>query len=157
MPKTPRLTSANSGTPVLKLNTFLPYRLNNLAEAVSRSFSRIYADEFGIGIPEWRVVATLGEHAAMTARDIGLATSMHKTKVSRAVAALETKGHLSRGANPDDQREQLLRLTPDGRAMYEALIPKALAYSKNLETALTDAQRTTLDEIFKRLHAAVED
>lgn len=157
MPQTPKSANTTAEIPVLKLNSFLPYRLNNLAEAVSRSFSRIYADEFGIGIPEWRVVATLGEHAAMTARDIGLATSMHKTKVSRAVAALETKGHLVRGANPDDQREQLLSLTPQGRAMYEALIPKALAYSKTLEAALTGTQRAALDEIFRRLHAAVDD
>ncbi len=56
--------------PVLKLSAFLPYRLNHLAETVSRSFSRIYADTYGIGIPEWRVLATLGEYKAMTARDI---------------------------------------------------------------------------------------
>ena len=71
--------------PVLKLSAFLPYRLNHLAETVSRSFSRIYADTYGIGIPEWRVLATLGEYKAMTARDISQATSMHKTKVSRAI------------------------------------------------------------------------
>ncbi|WP_420410939.1 MarR family winged helix-turn-helix transcriptional regulator [Roseibium sp.] len=157
MTKSNRDTHGKSETPVLKLNRFLPYRLNNLAEAVSRSFSKIYADEFGIGIPEWRVVATLGEHAAMTARDIGQATSMHKTKVSRAVAALEKKGFLDRGPGLHDQREQLLQLSTEGRAMYEALIPKALAYSDGLESALTEEQRAVLDQIFERLHVAAEE
>jgi DNA-binding MarR family transcriptional regulator len=152
----PKTSNAPQETAVLKLNEFLPYRLNHLAETVSRSLSKIYADDFGIGIPEWRVVATLGEHVAMTARDIGKATSMHKTKVSRAVAALEKKGHLSRGANPDDQREQLLQLTDNGRAMYEDLVPKALGYSLHLEAALSEEQRIALDEIFQRLHAAAE-
>ncbi len=154
MTRSPKTTADKT---VLQLNRFLPYRLNHLAENVSRSFSKIYADEFGIGIPEWRVVATLGEHTAMTARDIGKATSMHKTKVSRAVAALEKKGHLGRVANPEDQREQLLQLSDGGRTMYESLIPKALAYSKTLEAALTDEQRAVLDEVFERLHIAAED
>lgn len=103
------------------------------------------------------MVATLGEHAAMTARDIGQATSMHKTKVSRAVAALEKKGFLERGPSLHDQREQLLKLSTEGRAMYEALIPKALAYSNGLESALTEEQRAVLDQIFERLHAAAEE
>ncbi|PVB63350.1 MarR family winged helix-turn-helix transcriptional regulator [Labrenzia sp. 011] len=142
---------------VLKLNRFLPYRLNHLAETVSRSFSKIYAGKYGIGVPEWRVVATLGEHHAMTARDISRSTAMHKTKVSRAVAALEQRGLIVRGRNPDDQREQLLKLSPRGCAMYEGLIPEALAYSARLEDALTQEQKALLDDIFERLLAAASD
>lgn len=140
--------------PVLKLGAFLPYRLNHLAETVSRSFSRIYADTYGIGIAEWRVLATLGECKAMTARDISQATSMHKTKVSRAVAALEKRDLLLRDKNREDQREQSLSLSEKGNAMYEEIVPQALAYSKNLEDALTDDQKAVLDEIFERLHEA---
>lgn len=159
MPRTPAsITDPNSqktpGRPVLKLNRFLPYQLNHLAEAVSRSFSKIYAEKYGIGIPEWRVIATLGEHEAMTARDISSATSMHKTKVSRAVAALEKRGIVTRDRNPDDMREQTLRLTTTGLAVYEDIIPKALAYSQNLQNALTAEQRVLLDDIFDRLHEA---
>ncbi|POF28854.1 MarR family winged helix-turn-helix transcriptional regulator [Roseibium marinum] len=140
--------------PVLKLNRFLPYRLNHLAETVSRSFSKIYAGKYGIGVPEWRVVATLGEHHAMTARDISQATAMHKTKVSRAVAALEQRGLIVRGRNPDDQREQMLKLSPEGCAMYEELIPEALVYSAKLQNALTEEQKALLDDIFERLLTA---
>ncbi|WP_299814657.1 MarR family winged helix-turn-helix transcriptional regulator [uncultured Roseibium sp.] len=139
---------------VLKLNRFLPYRLNHLAETVSRSFSKIYAGKYGIGVPEWRVVATLGEHHAMTARDISQATAMHKTKVSRAVAALEQRRLIVRGRNPDDQREQMLKLSPEGCSMYEELIPEALAYSARLQEALTEEQKVLLDDIFERLLTA---
>jgi DNA-binding MarR family transcriptional regulator len=142
---------------VLKLNQFLPYRLVHLAETVSRSFSQIYADQYGIGIPEWRLIATLGEHEAMTARDIGTATSMHKTKVSRAVAALENRGFVVREKNPEDLREQVLKLSPRGNEVYLELVPKALAYSKELENALTDGQRKALSEIFERLDKAASN
>lgn len=142
---------------VLKLSRFLPYQLNHLAEAVSRSFSKIYADQYGIGIPEWRVMATLGEYQSMTARDIGKATSMHKTKVSRAVAALEKRALIERDVNPKDQREQSLQLSAEGNRMYEELVPQALAYSEQLQDALTPEQQQVLDDIFERLHKAASE
>ncbi|MEM5584132.1 MarR family winged helix-turn-helix transcriptional regulator [Roseibium sp. AS2] len=140
--------------PVLKLRHFLPYQLSDLAETVSRSLSGIYAEEFGIGIPEWRVLATLGEISAMTARDVGQATSMHKTKVSRAVAALKKRDLILRETNPADQRELVLRLTAAGQALYEEIVPRALAYSAALENALTEDQRALLPDLFDRLHRA---
>ena len=152
-----RTGSNPSDQPVLQLRHFLPYRLNHLAETVSRSFSKIYADAYGIGIPEWRVLATLGEHEEMTARDVSQATSMHKTKVSRAVAALEKRNLIRRATNPDDQREQTLQLSPDGIAVYEDIVPRALAYSRQLEDALTDDQKAVLDDLFARLHQAALD
>eukprot|EP00903_Cladosiphon_okamuranus_P001415 g1413.t1 len=143
--------------PVLQLRHFLPYRLNHLAETVSRSFSKIYADKYGIGIPEWRVLAMLGEHREMTARDVSQATSMHKTKVSRAVAALEKRGLILRVKNPEDQREQTLQLSSEGVAVYEDIVPRALAYSRQLEDALTEDQKAVLDDLFARLHNAALD
>jgi len=142
--------------PVLQLRHFLPYRLNHLAETVSRSFSKIYADTYGIGVPEWRVLAMLGEHRSMTARDVSQATSMHKTKVSRAVAALEKRGLIDRTRDRDDQREQTLQLSTKGIAVYEDIVPRALAYSHNLENALTDEQKALLDDLFARLHKAAQ-
>src|SRR5258706_15569819 len=44
----------------LKLEEFLPYRLNVVASLVSQALSRIYADRYGIGVPEWRGVGGAG-------------------------------------------------------------------------------------------------
>ncbi|MEM8701967.1 MAG: MarR family winged helix-turn-helix transcriptional regulator [Pseudomonadota bacterium] len=154
---TPTISNGASDRPILKLGLFLPYQLNHLAETVSRSFSKIYAEKYGIGIPEWRVIATLGEHEVMTARDISSATSMHKTKVSRAVAALEKRDFIVRDKNPDDMREQALRLAPAGISLYEDIIPKALAYSEDLQSALTKEQKQVLTDVFDQLHRAVRE
>src|SRR4051794_40868674 len=72
---------------MLELETFLPYRLYRLADAVSREFSTIYSDRFGLTRPEWRTLAGLGQHGTTTATALGEQSAMHKTKVSRAVAA----------------------------------------------------------------------
>jgi DNA-binding MarR family transcriptional regulator len=80
----------------LDLDSFLPYRLDILADAVSRALSRLYKDRYGLAVPEWRVLAHLGQYAPITAKAIAVHSRMHKTKVSRAVAELERLGFVRR-------------------------------------------------------------
>ena len=81
---------------------------------MSQALSRIYFERYKIGVPEWRVLVTLGQYSLMTAKAIGLHSQMHKTKVSRAVAMLERRKLVTRRANRADLREAFLSLTPAG-------------------------------------------
>src|SRR5919108_544976 len=149
--------SPQAARPLLELERFLPYRLNVVAEGVSRALSRLYAERYGIGIPEWRVIATLGQYDRMTARDVGLHSRMHKTKVSRAVAALEEKGLASREPNERDMRETFLALTGRGRRVYEDLAPRALAFERALDAALGAREREHLDGLLRKLEARAQE
>src|ERR1700752_3846661 len=96
----------------LKLEEFLPYRLHVLASDVSQALSRIYAERYGLDVPEWRVLVTLGQFGVMTGKAVGYHSHMHKTKVSRAVAELDRRKLIARRANREDMRETFLSLTP---------------------------------------------
>src|ERR1700684_2330037 len=103
----------------LKLEKFLPYQLNVVTSLVSLALSRVYARHYGIGVPEWRVLVTLGQYGVMTGKAIGAHTHMHKTKVSRAVALMEGRKLLVRRANRADMRESFLSLTAGGPEIFE--------------------------------------
>ena len=135
----------------LKLEQFLPYRLNVVASLVSQALSRIYAERYGIGVPEWRVLVTLGQFGMMTGKSIGAHSHMHKTKVSRAVAQLEKRKLLMRRANRADLREAFLALTPAGRAMYDDLAPVALHFADRLSDAVDSADRAAFERAVDRL------
>jgi len=135
----------------LKLEKFLPYQLNVVASLVSLALSRVYARRYGIGVPEWRVLVTLGQYGVMTGKAIGAHTHMHKTKVSRAVALLEKRRLLARRSNRADMRESFLSLTATGRAMYEELAPHALEFAQRLTEILTPADRDAFDRAVKQL------
>jgi len=149
--------SPESVRPLLELERFLPYRLNIVAESVSRALSRLYAERYGIGIPEWRVIATLGQYERMTAKEVGAHSRMHKTKVSRAVAALEGKGLAARTLNEDDMREAFLTLTERGRRIYRDLAPRALAFERALDAGLGARERAHLDALLRKLEARAQE
>ncbi len=133
-----------SHQPPLKLEEFLPYRLNVCANLVSQALSRVYSERYQIGVPEWRVLVTLGQLGMMTAKAIGTHSHMHKTKVSRAVALLERRELLVRRANRADLREAFLSLTPAGCDVYDELAPLALEFARNLLDAVDPADRDAL-------------
>jgi DNA-binding MarR family transcriptional regulator len=135
----------------LRLEQFLPYQLNVVASLVSQALSRVYARRYGIGVPEWRVLVTLGQYGVMTAKAIGAHTHMHKTKVSRAVALMEKRSLLTRRANRDDMREAFLSLTAAGRSMYEEIAPHALDFTRRLTEILAPGDREAFDRALQRL------
>jgi DNA-binding MarR family transcriptional regulator len=120
----------------LTLENFLPYRLNRIGAVVSRDFRTVYGPEHDLTVPEWRVLATLGEFDEMGAKAIGAHSSMHKTKVSRAVRALEERRWLKRRESAQDRREEILGLTLLGRRVYAEIVPRALAFEAALLAAL---------------------
>jgi len=136
-----------------KLEEFLPYRLNVLSSVASQALSNIYTARYKIGIPEWRILVTLGHFGVMTGKAVGDHSHMHKTKVSRAVAALEQRKLIARKINRDDMRETFLSLTPAGRAIYDDLVPAALEFTRQLLNVVEPADRPALDRALTRLTA----
>lgn len=135
----------------LRLERFLPYQLNVVSSLVSQALSRVYTRRYGIGVPEWRVLVTLGQYGVMTAKAIGAHTHMHKTKVSRAVAQLESRKIVTRRANRADLREAFLSLTPAGRAVYEEAAPIALEFTNRLSEVVAPADRAAFDRAVRQL------
>src|SRR5215467_10724992 len=149
--KDPVHGSADPYAAPLKLEEFLPYRLNVVANLVSAALSRIYVDRYGIGVPEWRILVTLGQFDVMTAKAIGAHSHMHKTKVSRAASALERRKLIDRRENRADRRETFLSLTPAGRAIYRELAPSALEFAKRLFETVEPADRAAFERAIDRL------
>lgn len=146
-------SSAEHNRAALKLEHFLPYQLNVVSNLVSQALSRVYARRYRIGVPEWRVLVTLGQFGVMTAKAVGAHTHMHKTKVSRAVALMEKRRLVARRANREDMREAFLSLTPSGREMYEEVAPHALDFALRLTEILTPADREVFNRALQQLTA----
>ncbi|HBD21080.1 MAG TPA: MarR family transcriptional regulator [Arenimonas sp.] len=136
---------------ILDLEHFLPYRLSVLSNRISQDIARLYADRFGLGITEWRVLAVLGRHHDIPAREVAERTAMDKVAVSRAIASLQAAGRIERQVRRDDRRHSMLRLSPAGRAIYDEVAPMALAYQRRLLEGLAPDERAALDRLLTRM------
>ena len=139
----------------LDLNGFLPYRLSVLANRISGALARLYAEQFDLSIPEWRVMAVLGQAPGMSADEVAARTQMDKVSVSRAVARLMEKRALDRSFAKQDRRRSELRLSRRGYAMYARIIPQARELDRQLQSALTATQRRELFGLLSKLDEGV--
>jgi DNA-binding MarR family transcriptional regulator len=114
------------------LDAFLPYRVAVLAGRLSREFSRVYQERFGLSRAEWRVMAHLSQEAEVSVREIHSRVDMDKSKVSRAATRLEEAGIVTKKISDRDRRLVVLALTEKGSTMMEDLARAAQAYQAEL-------------------------
>lgn len=137
----------------MNLQAFLPYRLAVLSEAVSRCVSQVYGERFQLSRDEWRVLAALAESDAMKSTAAALHTTLDKMQVSRACGRLEGRGLIRRDEDPDDRRNKILRLTPNGRRLLDQVVPIVQAREADLLQALDPQELQALEQTIEKLLA----
>ncbi|HEV2563106.1 MAG TPA: MarR family winged helix-turn-helix transcriptional regulator [Rhizomicrobium sp.] len=135
----------------LDLDNFLPYRLSVLTNRVSSAIARQYSERFNLSVPEWRVMAVLGNDAGLSAREVAARTAMDKVQVSRAVASLMRARRVQRQVDAQDARITRLSLTERGRAIYDEIGPLALHLESVLLSALSPEERKQLGALLDKL------
>jgi len=140
---------------VLDLDQFIPYRLSVLTNRVSSAIARHYSDRFNLSIPEWRVMAVLGQTPGLSARQVADRTAMDKVQVSRAVQSLLAARRLTRDMHHQDARVSQLSLSSQGLAIYKELVPVALELEREFLAVLNTKERKSLDQLLTKLSTAV--
>ena len=141
----------------LDLFRFVPFRLNRLAAEVSAALSVEYQERYGLDIPEWRVLATLGfRKRACSAQYIAHCTRTHKSTISRAVTALMKRQLVERVENADDRREFALRMTRKGKALYEELIPRLLRREQEILSCLSAQERRDFATLLGKIESSLD-
>ena len=129
----------------------MPYRLSVLTNLVSSAIAGHYSERFDLSIPEWRIMAVLGENAGLSARDVAARTAMDKVQVSRAVASLLKAQRIRRSSDAVDGRVSHLSLTRAGRRIYQDIAPLALDLEALLLSSLTANERENFSRLLTKL------
>ena len=135
----------------LQMDSFIPSMVRNLDEGMAVSMGRRITGPFRLTMTEWRILLQLAEHEALTASDIVDYSAMEKSKVSRALASLESQGLVSRSVAEDDHRVKLLSLTELGLKRYRAIVPRVLDWERELLECLEAAEYRDLMYLLEKL------
>lgn len=139
-----------------ELEQFLPYRLSILSNLVSQGLARTYQHDYGLSIPEWRVMAVLGRYPGLTASQLGERTVMDKVTVSRAVNSLLERQLVERMTDGTDRRKRPLQVSKvAGNNLLRDVIPLAREYQAALRNCLSRREQAVFESLVdKLLHGA---
>jgi DNA-binding MarR family transcriptional regulator len=141
----------------LDLLGFMPFRLSRLAAEVSMALASEYAERYGLDVPAWRVMATLGfRETPCSAQFISQCTRTHKSTISRAVTSLLERGAIERVENEDDRREFNLRLTRKGRKLYEELFPRLLHKEQDILACLSPREQKDFAMLLGKIERSLD-
>jgi DNA-binding MarR family transcriptional regulator len=132
-------------------DALLSNRLLSLATLLRRSANLLYRRELGLSEVEWRVMAIVGDHASVTLAALVEILGLDKGQLSRAVTNLVRRRILARTADPQDNREVHIALTPHGEEVFKALIALALKRNRDLVSGLDGAEVAALLATLDRL------
>lgn len=135
----------------LILEKFMPYRLARLSSTVSTTIARAYDKEFGLSIPEWRVIAILGRFPGLSAVEVAEQTFLDKVAVSRAVTKLIKNGRIDRQFADADRRRSILNLSEKGREVHDGVAKLALKFEDDLLTGLEDTDVNQFNAVMDKL------
>ena len=130
----------HNALPKFDMERYLPYRFTVLAAQLSAELATQYKKDYGISMPEWRVLLNVGYSASPSIRDIEKRVNLEKSKVSRAAAKLVAKGFITKETDATDRRLLKLALTDQGAELLVKLIPVATSFQERLNEVLGDKE-----------------
>ena len=140
-------------TDELILEDFLPYRLAVLSHTISTTIAKVYEKQFGVSIPEWRIIAILGRFPGLSAVEVADRTMLDKVAVSRAVTKLIKNGRVDRQFADADRRRSILNLSDEGRQVHDEIAPLALEFEHALLQGISEEDYESFNIILERLLA----
>jgi len=128
-------------------------RLDRVRGHIDRALDRVFA-EHGLTRPSFEVLVTLArleEEGGVSQRrlmdELGLTSGTISVRIDRLVA----HALVERRPDPDSKRNVLIALTDRGRNVFERVVPAHLSNEERLLAALSDDERSLLEEILRKL------
>lgn len=139
-----------------QVGDLLNYRLTRLLAASGAMVVRLCEGRYGITRREWRVIAVLAEEGAMSPSELAKSTHWERGRVSALITQLAGKKLLRRISVPEDARRARIVLTGEGKAVYDALLPQAAAFHREVIAALAPEEVAAFERMLDTLVATAE-
>ncbi len=140
---------AGVARPVVNRHTHVAHHLTVLSNAMTSGGSRIYLEQFDIGLNEGRITAVLGHVPGMTAAELGAAMAMNKSIVSRSLWTMLDRGLIRQTGTVRARRNWL---TDKGYALEAEVVAITLAREKLLLDGFSAEEKAQLLSLLQRMH-----
>lgn len=134
-------------------------RLSRAARLIERRMDEDYR-QHSLTAAEFDVLATLrrsGEPYRLLPTDLYRETMLSSGAMTARLDKLEARGLVARGPNPDDRRSVTVTLTGAGLDVVDRAMDSHLACEDRMLAALSDTQRSALEDLLRTLLVSLGD
>ncbi|MGV0959886.1 MAG: MarR family winged helix-turn-helix transcriptional regulator [Limnohabitans sp.] len=141
---------------LVSIDDLLLYRLGRLSGVAGRMVVRLCEGGYGVTRREWAVVAQLYENGSLPPSVLAERMHRDRARTSRVLTSLVQKKLVLRTTPAHDRRSAIVGLTPEGRELYENLMPQVQAINSQILSALSPTDAALFDTALARLQARAE-
>ncbi len=148
-------TDLNVAGDGLTVDNFLTTMMSRAGNALRRSITLPYAEQFGLTVSEWRMLSVLAQATTLPFSELVVLSSTDKALVSRTLRLLEERGLVGLQSEGSTPRKKLIcTITPDGQALHDQIMPIARQRQAAVIRMLTREERQILHRSLQKLHEA---
>ena len=127
-----------------------------LAASLAKGAMRYYNAEFGVKLPEMRILSALAQNGPITARDLVGITAMDKALISRVLSKLSSDGLISQKSQEGRIRLLQWYLTAEGEHLVSRLKPEWENREEIIQADLSANEKRLLKDMLHRMFEASE-
>jgi MarR family transcriptional regulator, 2-MHQ and catechol-resistance regulon repressor len=128
-----------------------------LAECM-QGFERVsgqHVRAHGLTHAQFDIIATLGNTAGMTYKELGERTLITKGTLTGVIERLEQKELVTRARSTQDARSWFIRLTPAGERLFADVFPRVIQRGATVFEQFTESDFDQREQVLGRLKAAI--
>ncbi|RYF82727.1 MAG: MarR family transcriptional regulator [Comamonadaceae bacterium] len=136
----------------LTVDAFITTLMSQVGNALRRTITVPYAEQFGLTVSEWRVLSLVAHSQRIAFSDLVLQSTSDKALVSRTLKLLEGRELVKlegEGAGP--RKKIWCAITPQGEALHREAIPLARARQAAAIRVLPPEERDAMYRALLRL------
>lgn len=147
----------------LNIDDFLTFRITRLSNALRTNVTKRYLEEFGLSIPEWRLLALVTRFSPVRFSELTHLSSMDKGQVSRTLQVMTKRGLTKmkvikqRGSRTAAALAApvVVSVAPKGKALYKQVLPVARRRQAEIIRRLSEGDRVTLYTMIDKIFAVI--
>jgi DNA-binding MarR family transcriptional regulator len=140
----------------ITVDDLLNYRLSCLLASSGAMITLLCEGRYGITRREWRLIALLAAHGAMSPSELARRAHLERPRTSRHITELAARKLIRRLPVPEDGRRAQVELTPKGQRLYEELFPQSVRFNDEVLAALSPQELSAFDKALDKLTEAAE-
>jgi DNA-binding MarR family transcriptional regulator len=143
----------------LEIANFPTFHIIRLASLAKHNVTGRYLEEFGLSMPEWRLLSLVATHPPQPFSEVTAKTYMDKGQVSRTLRAVHARGYVSMEQAVGETKRPasgvsprvIISITPEGLALFNKILPVAQMRQMELIELMSPQERDIFLDILQRM------